>query len=115
MEVETFVKDSLSIASASPNCRRPARGTRRINNHINRTMKKPFQSLWEGKTISDLPISLILSTKVQESVKRNRCGGLPVSGSSCISGAFPPLFSAFFCLNAYTIDAEGLRIALQRA
>jgi hypothetical protein len=50
--------------------------------------------------------------KVQESVMRNRCGGLPVSASACISGAFPLFFLLFFCLSAYAIDAEGLRIAL---
>jgi hypothetical protein len=61
------------------------------------------------------PTTSLLESKVQESVKRNWCGGLPLSASARISGAFSLfflLFSAFFCLSAYAIDAEGLRIAL---
>jgi hypothetical protein len=36
-----------------------------------------------------------ITAKVQESVMRNRCGGLPVSASACISGAFPLFFLLF--------------------
>jgi hypothetical protein len=49
-----------------------------------------------------------LFIKVQESVKRNWCGGLPLSAFARISGAF-------FRLSAYAIVVEGLRIALQSA
>jgi hypothetical protein len=38
---------------------------------------------------------MLLLIKVQESVMRNRCGGLPVSASACISGAFPLFFLLF--------------------